>query len=152
MDYIKLRDYRNSQNAFANYIGLSITEIRPGSASTKMPVTGHHMNPIGSVHGGCLSTMADVTGGAAASSYGWQVTTLDCDLHYLRPGLDVSCLYGEARELKRGKRVLVYEVSVRDQRGTVLAEGIYSYMALQKRIFPEEEEQKQEAQKHTVLP
>lgn len=140
MDFEKLREYRNRQNAFANFIGLTVTEIRPVAAKTEMPVTENHMNPIGSVHGGCLSTMADVTGGAAACSYGLQITTLDCSLHYLRPGLGATCLYGEARELKRGKRVLVYDVSIRDQRGTVLAEGIYSYMSLDSQIFPTDEE------------
>ncbi len=134
MDFEKLKEYRNRQNAFANFIGLAITEIRPGAAVTEMEITENHMNPIGSVHGGCLATMADVTGGAAASSYGWQVTTLDCSLHYLRPGLHVTRLRGEARELKRGKHVLVYDVSILDQRGTVLAEGIYSYMTMDRRI------------------
>ena len=71
MDFEKLKEYRNRQNAFANFIGLAITEIRPGAAVTEMEITENHMNPIGSVHGGCLATMADVTGGAAASSYGW---------------------------------------------------------------------------------
>lgn len=138
MDYTRLKNHRNRLNAFANMIGLSITEIGQGTARTELNITPDHLNPIGSVHGGCLATVADVTGGAAASSYGWQVTTLDCSLHYLRPGLNVSRLYGEARELKRGKRTLVYDVTIRDQAGTVLREGIYTYMSLGKRILPDE--------------
>lgn len=141
MDYEKLKQYRNRLNAFANYIGLSITEIGEGTAKTRLPVTNDHLNPIGSVHGGCLATIADVTGGAAASSYGWQVTTLDCSLHYLRPGLNVTCLYGEARELKHGRRTLVYDISIRDQNGTILTEGIYTYMTLGKKILPDKETQ-----------
>lgn len=138
MDYTKLKQYRNRLNAFANLIGLSITEIGEGAAKTELPVTANHLNPVGSVHGGCLATIADVTGGAAASSCGWQVTTLDCSLHYLRPGLNTTCLYGEARELKRGKRILVYDVTIRDQDGTVLAEGIYTYMSLNRKAMPEQ--------------
>ena len=70
MDFERLKEHRNHLNAFANYIGLHITQLGEGSARAEMPVTKDHLNPIGSVHGGCLATMADVVGGAAASSYG----------------------------------------------------------------------------------
>ena len=135
MDFERLKEHRNHLNAFANYIGLHITQLGEGSARAEMPVTKDLLNPSGAVHGGCLATMADVVGGAAASSYGYQVTTLDGNLHYLRAGLDVTCLYGKARELKHGKRILVYEVSVEDQNGTVLAEGIFTYMSMGKKIL-----------------
>jgi acyl-CoA thioesterase len=141
MDFDRLKQIRNRQNAFANMIGLSVTEIGHGTAKTEMPITPDHLNPMGSVHGGCQSTMADVTGGAAAVSHGRQVTTLDGTLHYLRPGLDVTCLYGEARELKYGKRISVYEITISDQNGKVLSEGIYTYMSLEEKfpsVFPEQ--------------
>ena len=135
MDFEKLREHRNRLNAFANLIGLRITQISEGASLVELPVTENHLNPIGSIHGGCLATVADVAAGAAASSYGYQVTTLDSNLHYLRPGLDVTCLYGKAKELKHGKRIMVYQVTIEDQKGTVLTEGIFTYMSLEKKIL-----------------
>ena len=63
MDYEKLCRIRNEQNAFGNLVGVKIVEIREGYARAELEVTPELSNPIGSLHGGCLFTMADVTGG-----------------------------------------------------------------------------------------
>lgn len=134
MDYEKLIQVRQARNAFCNSIGLIVTEIGPGRAKSKLPLNGTHMNPVGSVHGGCIFTMADTTAGSAASSYGIQVTTLDSTIHFLRPGLDTDCLYAEATEIKHGKRVSVYGVEVTDSAGTLLAHATFTYASLGKPI------------------
>ena len=48
MDFERLKEHRNHLNAFANYIGLHITQLGEGSARAEMPVTKDHLNPIGS--------------------------------------------------------------------------------------------------------
>ena len=134
MDYEKIIKYRNDNNAFAKLIGLKITKLSEGYAETELEVTPELKNPINSVHGGVLFTVADVTGGGAAASHGRQATTIDGSFHYLRPGLNTTKLIGKAREMKAGKNILVYDISVEDQDGIVLAEGIFSFMALDKPI------------------
>lgn len=134
MDYNKLIEIRNESNAFANYIGLKLTKISEGYAETELMVTESLLNPINSVQGGVLFTVADVTGGGAAASHGRHITTIDGSIHYLRPGLNTTKITGKARELKAGKNILVYDVSVEDQDGVVLAEGIFSYKAFDRVI------------------
>lgn len=131
MNYEEMLKQRNEKNIFARENGIQITELREGYAKVTMEVTSKHMNPIGSVHGGCLFTIADVTAGAAASSYGKPVTTVDANIHYLRAGMNTSYIYGEATELKRGKKVLTYAIHVKDQNDRVLAHGIFTYMILE---------------------
>ena len=138
MDYEKLIKTRNSTNYFANMIDLRIIEIKKGYARTVIdPVTKTHLNPINSVHGGCLFTIADVTAGSAASSYGIQVTTLDSHFNFLRPGLHTTKLTGEATELKHGKNISVYSVQIKDQDATILAEGTFTFASLGKPIVLE---------------
>lgn len=103
MDYEKLRELRNEQNVFGDLAGVRIVEIREGYARTELEVRPELLNPIGSLHGGCLFTMADITGGSAAVSHGDQVTTADADIRYLRPGINVKKLTAESREIKKGK-------------------------------------------------
>lgn len=134
MDYELLKKVRQARNAFCNSLGLIILEIGPGTAKSKLPVRKDHMNPVGSVHGGCIFTMADTTAGSAASSYGIQVTTLDSTIHFLRPGLNTDCLYAEAKEIKHGKRVSVYNVEVTDDQGALLASATFTYASLGKPI------------------
>ncbi|WP_455034633.1 PaaI family thioesterase, partial [Lachnoanaerobaculum gingivalis] len=76
MDFEKLRLYRNIKNNFANLLDIKLSEISEGYAKAEMDVKTELLNPIGSLHGGCLYTIADIAGGAAASSYGVHVTTI----------------------------------------------------------------------------
>lgn len=134
MDYEKLRLYRNTHNNFAEYLGLEITEIGPGYARAMMPIREEHLNVVGSVHGGCLFTIADAAGCAAASSYGNHIATLNNSFNFLNPGLNTKTLYATTRELKQGKRVLVYSVAVTDENENLLAEGVFTFMAINKPI------------------
>lgn len=140
MNYEKLRDYRNRNNPFAKLLNLVITEIRANYAVGEIRVSPDMLNPAGSVHGGCLFTLADSVGGSAASSCGMHITTVDANFHFLRAGLGTEKLIGKAREIKCGKTLMVYDVTVYDQSDTLLAEGIFTYMSLKKPLFPEEKQ------------
>lgn len=130
----QIMEYRNRNNSFSNLIGLSVYEMAEGSAKSMMKITEAMGNPIGSIHGGCLYTVADVTAGAAVSSHGMQVTTMTSSMNYLRPAIGCTELYGEAEEIKQGKRVSVVSVWIRDQKGTELAQGTFTFMSLGKPI------------------
>ena len=129
-DLRAIKENRNTKNAFALLSGIEITEILTGEAKVRMTVTADHLNPVGSVHGGCLYTIADVAAGSAASSYGGAVTTMEGSLHFLRPGLNCKELIGRAEVIKRGRRAMVITVSVRDQDERELAHGIFTYMPI----------------------
>lgn len=133
LNYEQIMYARNRDNFFAQLIGISIIEMKRGFARGRLEVTKKLKNPIGSVHGGCLYTLADVVCGAAASSYGFQVTTLDSSFHYLRAGLEkTEVLYGTADVVKHGKRIIVLETKIADQTGRVLCTGTFTYMSLGK--------------------
>lgn len=130
MDLTKLKEEVNTSHDFSQKLGLVITRVSQGSAESEMPVTEGCYNPFRTVHGGILFTIADVTGGVAAYSYGSPVCTVDSDFHYLNAGLRSTRLYASAQELKAGKRLLVYDVSVRDQTGLLLCKGTFTYSKL----------------------
>lgn len=135
MDFEKLLHYRNSKNIFANLLGIKLTKIDLGSAEAAVQISENHLNPINSIHGGCLFTIADVAAAAAASSHGLAVTTLNTDFHFLCAGLNCTQITATAHEIKYGKRVMVYSSSVYNQDGTLLAEGIFTFMELGKDVF-----------------
>lgn len=134
MDYKALMERRNQKNAFGNLVGVKIVEIRKGYARTELEIRPELMNPVDSVHGGVLFTMIDITGGSAAVSHGENVTTVDADIRYLRPGIGVNRLVCEAEEIKKGRQLLVYRVDVKDERGNILAAGTVTYMSLHDKV------------------
>lgn len=144
MDYEYLRKVRNQKNAFRNLVGVKIVEIREGYARTELEIRPQLLNPIGSVHGGVLFTMIDITGGSAAVSHGDNVTTVDADIRYLRPGIGMKKIVCEAEEIKCGKRLLVYRLDVMDERKQILATGTATYMALNNKVglFPDEQNER----------
>ena len=60
LNFQEIMEVRNQTNAFARSIGLGLTFLEEGHAVTEMDITENQLNPIGSVHGGCLYTAADV--------------------------------------------------------------------------------------------
>ena len=112
IDFHKLVQYRNERNPFSVDAGVEIIEIKEGYAKAVLRGDERKVNPIGSVHGGCLFTLADTTAGSAATSHGVWMTTLDADIHFMRPALHQKTLYAEANEIKRGANISVKGLDV----------------------------------------
>lgn len=129
MNYLEMMQSAN-RNPFAEMMDLKITEVRLGYSRVEIEVKEKHLNPIGTVHGGCLYTMADVAAGSAAASHGNVAPTLDSSFHYLNAGMHATHLIAEAHELKFGKRTMVYEVQIKDQDELLLAVGTFTFMSI----------------------
>ncbi len=132
MNYQELLSKRNASNKFMDLVGIKITEMEPGYAAGEITLTEHHRNVIGSVHGGCIFTLADTVSGAAAISMGYRATTISSDFHFLSPALTCQKLISSARLIKDGKTIGVYDVDVRDENGKLLSKGTFSYFNLEK--------------------
>ena len=94
---------------FASLVGLK--PVADGTSKCTLDINHAHLNVNGSVHGGVLSTLADV-------SMGWEifahltekqsVATLEMKINYLVP-VSSGTLMGEASLLHRSKRLIVVE-------------------------------------------
>lgn len=131
MDFEKIRKIRNRDNKFSHMLGVDTQEVREGYARGVLPVTEICMNINRSVHGGCLYTLADTMGGAAACSvHGFRVATLSGNIEYLRPAMDTKELTCIAEVVKAGKRINVCETKIYDDKGTLLVIGLFEYARL----------------------
>lgn len=134
MDYNKLIEFRNANNAFANLTSCKVTAISQGKAIVEHYTLKDSMNPAGSVHGGLLFTMADIAAGSAACSYGSHATTVSSSFNFLRPALNAEKIIATATEIKHGKRLMVFNVTLEDENGTLLCNGTFTYTSLDKPI------------------
>ena len=127
----ELIKYRNSGvNFFASHIDVEITDIGLGTAVGQIVVQQHHGNPIGSIHGGCLFSLADTVGGAAAVSRRRPVTTVSSSINYVNAAMNPKLLIGKATEIKAGKKTCVYRVDVFDETGKLLTTATNTYFYL----------------------
>ena len=111
-------------------LGIRMVNVEEGYALCEMQVQEGFLNPNDSVHGGVIFTLADVAAGFAAHSYGMRCATMDSTISYLAPAIQSKTLYGEAKEIKRGKTVLVYDVWVTDDTKQLIAKSTITYFNL----------------------
>ena len=135
MNYKKYEEFRNNAPGFTKEMDMIFTEVSEGYAKAEMEVQQKHMNPIGSVHGGVIFALADTTGGVAATAKNDSfVTTVSGNINYLNPAINVKKLIATTKELKVGKNILVYDVTIADETEKVIAEARMTYFNLNKEI------------------
>lgn len=123
----KYLEYRRINNRFGNYVGITPVETREGFARCVLEVREEHLNPLNTVHGGCLYTLADTTGGTACATYGTIAPTLSGEMHFLNSASGAKKLIAEANVIKCGRTVRVTEVRITDEKETLIATATFSY-------------------------
>lgn len=134
MDFQKLVDFRNTHNPFAQTLDIVIDTIGPGTCRASMPVRADELNPVSVVHGGALFTLADVATGAAMASHGYFAVTVSANYNYLRSAALGDVVTAEAREVKGGKTLCVFEAVLTDQTGKLVGTGTFTYYKLEQKI------------------
>jgi uncharacterized protein (TIGR00369 family) len=115
MDPDTLRQVMEELIPFNRYVGLKAIDIDRGRARFEVPFRPELVGDFvrQSLHGGVISMLADVAGGAAAWSSldepRARVSTIDLRVDYLRPGRPET-LVAEASVVRAGKRVAVADV------------------------------------------
>lgn len=134
--------YRSEHNHFGNEVGITVTKYREGYAKGYMDIRQDHLNPLNTVHGGCLYTLADTIGGNASATYGTITPTVSGDLHFIRAATaEMGRIWCEAQVIHHGRTLAEYQVSILgpDEK-TLLATGIFTYFNKGISILPEEEQ------------
>lgn len=103
-------------------LGMSLIRIEPGIAVLSMPVTQAMVNGHGLAHGGFIFTLADSAFAFACNSRNQRHVAQSCQVTFIAPGKLGMVLTAEARERQRGDRSGIYDVTVCDQSGGVIAE------------------------------
>jgi acyl-CoA thioesterase len=103
-------------------LGMEVLEVGPGHARLAMTITERMANGHGLCHGGFIFTLADSAFAFACNSHGARAVAQHCSITFVSPGRLGMRLLAEARERQRGERSGIYDITVRDETGTVIAE------------------------------
>lgn len=117
------------KGTFSDFLTMEVVEYREGYCRSKCTIKQEYLNPLKSVHGGYLFTVADTTAGMASIIIGGKstVTTIESNMRFLNAALNCDTLYAEATVLKSGKRIVYTEAVVKGEDGTVFAKGSYTF-------------------------
>ncbi len=132
-NYDEIRNHFYGTLGFIQLLDMRITELKEGYCKGEMPLRPEILNPLGTVHGGCTFALADTIGGSAALPHGQRVVTVDSNIHYLAPACNTEKLIAEAKEIKYGATIALYEVNVYKDDGTMVATSTQSYFIVSDR-------------------
>ena len=103
------------------WLGLTFDEARPGYARARMRVREDMLNPHGTCHGGLVFTLADSVFGAIANARTRPSVTASAEIIFVAPARLGDEMVAEAVETLVFGRSGVYDITVRNQNGDVLA-------------------------------
>jgi uncharacterized protein (TIGR00369 family) len=110
----------------ARLLGLEVEQVSEGLVTFAFEPAEFHYNPLGTVHGGILTTVLDSAMGCAVHSRlraGLAYTTLELKVSFLRPvRVTTGRVRGEGKVVHLGGRVATAEAHLVDDDG-----GLYAH-------------------------
>lgn len=121
----------NRPGEFSYEIGILVTTARPEYAEGVLEVRKSNLNPAGTVHGGCLYTLADTVAGTAVCARGVSCVTSNGSMEFLRPavGKQIKCV---ATPKKHGHALSVMQVELTNDKGALVAIGTFTFFIVHK--------------------
>lgn len=115
-----------SMMPIAGFLKIRITKIEKGACDCEMELDpSRHGNPNGTVQGGALSTLADITTSYAVASIGTGTCTVSGKIDMLRGKIPEGVLTCRAEVVKAGGTLIWTEMKIRDEAGSLIAKGEY---------------------------
>jgi len=120
---------KNETFPFLEYIGAKLIYAENGKSQIKLSIQNHHLQHIGLIHGGVISTLIDNTGWYAAQSNVNKkstVVTMEMKINYLKASLDKNIIVN-AEIKSQGRTTSFVVVEVIDDQDKLLAYGTCTY-------------------------
>ena len=119
-----------SSSVFIKLLNIEILELNETCAKGWMPFDAKYCNPGGSMHGGCLYSLADTVAGTLAYFKGFDVTTVEGSMNFLEPAINTEYIYCTAKLKRRGKHLVTCDVEITNDAGKLLDCGIYTFFRM----------------------
>src|SRR5487761_221490 len=102
-------------------LGITIEDVRPGCSRLRMTVRPDMVNGHGMCHGGIVFALADSAFAVACNTYNDVTVAAAASIDFLAAAHVRDELTAKAHELWRSKRSGIYEITVSNQRGEIIA-------------------------------
>ena len=123
------------KNEYIKLLGIEILNLSKGYCKGRMKVSSKILNPYGMLHGGSLYSLADIIGGVAACTYGKFVTTVSGNMNFLLPAVQIEYIYCEAKMVRQGSHLAVYDVILMDDKGNILQNSSFTFYVTTKKVI-----------------
>lgn len=108
------------KDAFAKLLGIKITDVSEGSATSEISINEQHLNGMGMVHGGVIFTLGDMAFAAAANSRESDAVAINLTVNFMKSP-EKGVLKAKATEVSLSKRIGNYRIEVFDENDKIIA-------------------------------
>ena len=116
-----VRDGMSANDRTVAGLGIGFDAVAPGYAKMRMTVREDMLNGFDICHGGYISVLADSAFAYACNSHNERTVASGISLDFMAPGLPGDVLIAEAKEVFVAGRTGVYDVTVVNQEGELVA-------------------------------
>ena len=109
------------QDAFSQWLGIELLEIREGYSRIKMIVRKEMVNGFGIAHGGIAFSLADSAFAFACNNRNNLSVALDTNISFTRAVQVGDVLTAEATEIHNGRSTGVYSIGIFNQKDEQVA-------------------------------
>ena len=110
-----------AQDAFSQWLGIELLEIREGYSRIQMTVRKEMVNGFGIAHGGIAFSLADSAFAFACNNRNNLSVALDTNISFTRAVQIGDILKAEATEIHNGRSTGVYSISIFNQQNEQVA-------------------------------
>ncbi len=117
----KVVDKMMADDAFSQWLGIEVVDIKPGYTKLEMTVRDEMVNGFGVTHGGIAFSLADSALAFASNSYGRVAVAMENNISFMKKVMTGDTLTAETEELSIGRRIGVYNISIINQKDEQVA-------------------------------
>lgn len=103
----------------SQWFGMELGAVSEGAATLTLTLARHHLNGLGTCHGGVVFALADSAFAFACNSRGVSTVAMHCVVTFLAPGREGDVLTATAREVQLSGRNGIYDVEVSGPAGPI---------------------------------
>lgn len=119
----------------SQWVGLKLEDVDVGEASLSLKVEKHHTNGHGICHGGIIFTLADSAFAFACNSRNQAAVAQHNTITFLKPATLGDQLIARAHEISIAGRSGIYDATVQNQNGDIIAEFRGCSRSINGRVF-----------------
>ena len=116
-----VRDGMLARDRAARNLAMRITHIAPGEATIEMVVRDDMLNGFDTCHGGYITTLGDTAFAYACNTRNEMTVASGLSVDFVAPGRPGDVLVAEAKEQSQAGRTGVYDVTIRNAQGQLIA-------------------------------
>lgn len=117
---------------YFKHLPFEVQDLDTGWVRLLFTIEPHFCNWRGIASGGVLAAYCDTLMGMASRTLGYQITTLEINMNYVRQVRAHEVITGVAQVVHHGRKTLVVECEFFDKDGNVVVKGRSSFYILSK--------------------